>query len=119
MKTSVYTFVAWDERAMAAGADCAARSRQTALIPQREERGLGGDNVIDLNAWRAAEPEEFTAPAEDELDRGAGEPKESWPDLPAPRARRDHCRTLMAAELLSTLAVAVAALAIILRMLAF
>ena len=56
MKTVHYTFTTWNESAMASGFDGAGTARQAALIrePQRKARTLGGDNVIDLTAWRAA-----------------------------------------------------------------
>ena len=122
MKTAHYTFTTWNERAMASGFDGAgAAGRQGALVrePQRPARPVGGDNVIDLTAWRAANlamPEEEPEELEwDGGDDGEGEPELH---LPAPRPRKSR-RAALVAELGSTASVVVVTLAIILRVLAF
>lgn len=117
MKTAYYTFTTWDDNAMAAGFDGAASSRQTAMErqPEGRVRHTGGDNVIDLSAWRAAEPDEL----QDELDWDDVEGDEPEPVLPPARPRRDHRRAMVAAELLSTLCVAAVAVVLIVRVLTF
>ena len=126
MKTAHYTFTTWNERAMASGFDGAGTAgRQAALVrePQQPARPVGGDNVIDLTAWRAANlamPEE--EPEELEWDGGddGGDGGEAEPELllPAPRLRKSR-RAALVAELVSTASVVVVTLAIILRVLAF
>ena len=117
MKTACYTFTTWNSGAMAAGFDGAALVRQ----PQRSAAPRT-DNVIDLAAWRAANPE--LTPREEEQDWAAlpyGEPEEpEEPELsiPAPRPRKSR-RAAVLTELISTASVAAAALAIILRVVAF
>lgn len=111
MKTACYTFTTWNSGAMAAGFDGAALVRQ----PQRSAAPRT-DNVIDLAAWRAANPE--LTPREEEQDWAAlpdGEPELS---IPAPRPRKSR-RAAVLTELISTAGVAAAALAIILRVVAF
>lgn len=121
MKTTYRTFTAWDGDAMAAGfSGTAGGERHPAMTcrPGSRVRRAEEDKVIDLNAWKAANPgllqEEAGAP-----DWDGGEPDEPELVLPAPRARRDHRRAMCAAELAATLAVAGAALALALRVLMF
>lgn len=114
MKTACYTFTTWNSGAMAAGFDGAALVRQ----PQRSAAPRR-DNVIDLAAWRAANPE--LTPREEEQDWAAlpyGEPEEPELSIPAPRPRKSR-RAAVLTELISTAGVAAAALAIILRVVAF
>lgn len=122
MKTAHYTFTTWSESAMASGFDGAGASRQAALIrePERKARTLGGDNVIDLTAWRAAN---LMMPEEEEDESGwSGEEyeEEAEPELyiPAPRPRKSR-RAAFLAELTATVSVAAAALAVILWVVAF
>ena len=125
MKTTYYTLTTWDDGAMAAGFDRAAGGecqQATVCQPEKRTRPVGGDNVIDLNAWRCANPELCWKETVDEPYWGDGEPEEpKEPELvlPAPRGRRDHRRAMCAAELAATLAVAAAALALMLRVLMF
>ena len=127
MKTAHYTFTTWNESAMASGFGGAGAIQQSSLILEREAprkaRSLGGDNVIDLAAWRAANlvetAEEFETP--DWAEEGEEwEEREAEPELaiPAPRPRKSR-RTAVLSELISTAGVAAAALAIILRVVAF
>ena len=114
MKTACYTFTTWNSGAMAAGFDGAALVRQ----PQRSAAPRT-DNVIDLAAWRAANPE--LTPREEGQDWAAlpyGEPEEPELSIPAPRPRKSR-RAAVLTELISTASVAAAALAIILRVVAF
>ncbi len=114
MKTACYTFTTWNSGAMAAGFDGAALVRQ----PQRNAAPRA-DNVIDLAAWRAANPE--LTHQEEEQDWAAptyGEPEEPELSIPAPRPRKSR-RAAVLTELISTASVAAAALAIILRVVAF
>ena len=120
MKTAHYTFTTWNERAMASGFDGAgAAGRQGALVrePQRPARPLGRDNVIDLTAWRAANLDEALGEPE-ELDGEYGGDEWEEPELPAPRPRRSR-RSMLTAELVSTLSVVAAATALIVRVLTF
>lgn len=120
MKTAHYTFTTWNESAMASGFDGAGRVHQTALVrePQRKAKALGGDNVIDLTAWRAANLLEDGEELPEELDWSGGE--QEGPELysPAPRPRKSR-RAAVAAELAATVSVAVAALAVVLWVLVF
>lgn len=122
MKTVHYTFTTWNERAMASGFDGAAAVHQAALIPQRPQkaRTLGGDYIIDLTAWRAAnllEDEEEPLEELDWADAGYEEREEPELYIPAPRPRKSR-RAAVAAELIATVGVVAAALAVILGMLA-
>lgn len=121
MKTVHYTFTTWNERAMASGFDGAAAVHQAALIPQRPQkvRTLGGDNIIDLSAWRAANLLEEDDPLEewDWADEGYEEREEPELYVPASRPRKSR-RAAVAAELIATVGVVAAALAVILGMLA-
>ena len=115
MKTAHYTFTTWNAGAMAAGFDGGAAPVRR---PTRRT-APGTDNVIDLNAWRAANPE--LTPREEEQDWAAptyGEPEEAELSIPAPRPRKSR-RAAVLTELISTASVAAAALAIILRVVAF
>lgn len=116
MKTAHYTFTTY-ESAMASGFGGGA-VHQSALI--REPERKGGDNVIDLTAWRAAN---LVMPEEEEDGSGwSGEEYEEGAEpelcIPAPRPRKSR-RAAILAELASTVSVAAAALAVILRVLAF
>lgn len=125
MKTAYYTFTTWNGGSMAAGFDSAVDGpRQSVMTRQPEGRSdvPGGGKVIDLNAWRAANLDEF--PPEPDGPGGesggpeweAGTPDE--PYSPAPRVRRSH-RAMLTAELISTLCVAAVAVALIVRVLTF
>lgn len=121
MKTAYYTFTIWKDNAMAAGYDGAPSSRQTAMVRQseRQARPGGRDNVIDLNAWRATEPDELRAEPQTEPEWD-GEAREE-PELisAAARPRRDHRRAMVTAELVSTLCVAAVTVVLIVRVLTF
>ena len=113
MKTAYYTFAAWEDNVQTAGSGGTPKPRRKLTVSRPVERADG--NVIDLNAWKAANPALSGPEPEEERTgrlREQGEP-------PAPRRRRDHRRALFAAELLSTLAVAGAAAALMLRALLF
>lgn len=116
MKTAYYTFTIWKDNAMAAGYDGAPSSRQTAMVRQseRQARPGGRDNVVDLNAWRAAGPDGLRE--EPEWD-DEGQAAELIP--PAARPRRDHRRAMVTAELVSTLCVAAVTVVLIVRVLTF
>ena len=106
--------------------------RQVTWIRQPERcapvRG-GGNNVIDLAAWkaeRALEPEQDTLEGAGWLDEGPEETLELLCEEdeaaapPVRRARRDHTRCgWLRGELAATLSVAGAAAALVLRVLAF
>lgn len=115
MNTAYYTFTTWNDGAMAAGFDGGA-----SMVRQPPRKAApAGDNVIDLNAWRAAN---LATPEEDQEERDwAGEDRGEEEELrlsPAPRPRRSR-RAAFLAELASTLSVAAAALVLIVRVLAF
>lgn len=123
MKTAHYTFTTWNESAMASGFGGGAPVRQAALVrePRRKARTLGGDNVIDLTAWRAAkelEPEEEPLDEADWAGAAYGESEEPELYIPAPRPRKSR-RAAFLAELTATVGVAAAALAVILLVVAF
>ena len=125
MKTVHYTFITWNNRALAAGFDSglgedhgSALIRRTAGSPDAQREG----KVVDLNVWQqAANQDESPEEAEDLLWE-SGEPV--WEaelveePLPAPRSRRSE-RAMLAAELVSTLSVVAAAVALIVRVLTF
>ena len=116
MKSAYYTFTAWDEGQLAAGFGGGLdNSRQAVILrqPAQKARSLGGDNVIDLAAWRAANQGQWDEPSQ-EYEAAVPEL-----DIPAPRARRSHRRARLYSELASTLAVAGVALALLVRVLAF
>lgn len=120
MNTAYYTFTTWNEGTMAAGFDGAAGGgRQAAMVrqPGGKARALGGDNVIDLTAWRAANLETC---GEEGTDGAAWSEEEGAEELsvPAPRPRKSR-RAAFMAEMASTVSVAAAALAVILRVVAF
>lgn len=117
MKTAHYIFTTWNDSAMAAGfGGTVGGGRQAAAI-RRSGRPLGGDNVIDLAAWRTASLEEPRDGA-DELDWEAGAPDGPELAVPAPRPRRSH-RAMYIAELAATLGVAGFMAAMIVRVLLF
>lgn len=112
MKSAYYTFTAWNENQMAAGFGSGLDSgRQAAIIrqPAQNARPTGGDNVIDLAAWRAANQELWDEPRQEEPEL----------EIPAPRMRRSHSRARLYSEFASILAVAGVALALMVRMLVF
>lgn len=108
METTYYTLnareviVSGQAVAQAAGAP----ARQLVCLRRsagQEDRAARPDNVIDLAAWKAGREEEARLEAEwyDGVDAALTEPA-----APAPRARRDHRRTvLVGGELLATLSV--------------
>lgn len=120
MKTTYYTYTTWDSGALAAGFDGGAE--RAALVCQ--SRSAGGDNVVDFNAWRAARlaeelrKEETVQEADCAWEEEPAQPEELEPVQPRPR-RDHHSRALFTAELLSTLAVAGAAAALMVRVLLF
>lgn len=118
MKTSYYTFTTWNDGAMAAGFDSSLREgRQTAVSAQTGGTAQGGGKVIDLTTWRAANLDEALGEPE-ELDGEYGGDEWEEPELPAPRPRRSR-RSMLTAELVSTLSVVAAATALIVRVLTF
>lgn len=130
MKTDYYTLITQDalssmgkELEKAAGEE-----RQTVWVRQPEQRPQarrGGNNVIDLAAWKAQRELEALEQA-DEAEGSWDEADDlEWlletvetPAVPARRPRRAH-PTLPLRELAATLSVAGAAAALVLHILAF
>lgn len=119
MNTVYRTFTSWSNSALAAGFERAADELRQPR--QKQSRALGGDNVIDLTAWREANLEEFQAQPDWEDDVPELEPEErpqiSWVEAPR-RERRNH-RARYLGELISTVSVVAAAAVLILRVLTF
>ena len=111
MNTAYNTLTTWSGGAMAAGFDGTADAGRRSALVRQGGRARGGDNVIDLTAWRAANLE---ACGEESADGTAAEEL----SMPAPRPRKSR-RAAFWAELASTVSVAAAALAIILRVAVF
>ena len=124
MKTSYYTFTTWNEGAMASGFDGAAvETRQCLMVrePEQKGRSLGGDNVIDLTAWRATNPLEQAQDEPECADLDWSEEALEEPELvqePVRRARRNH-DVAFAAELAATLSVVAAAVMLMIRIVLF
>ena len=117
MNTAYNTLTTWSGGAMAAGfGGSAGDICQTAVVRQ-SGRARGGDNVIDLTAWRAANLEAW-ADGEAYAAAEGAEAEEPELSVPAPRPRKSR-RAALLAEAASTVCVAAAALAIILRVVAF
>lgn len=115
MNTAYYTFTSWTDGKLAAGFGGGLDgTRRTAITKERSRgaRPTGGDNVIDLSAWRAANLSAF----EEEPDRAGEELPE--PDIPAPRPWKSQ-RAALVAELISTASVALVALVVIVQVLTF
>ena len=88
MKNAYDTFATWNDGAMAAGFDGDRPPRQTvtARRPESRTRSAGGNKVIDLNAWRAANLAMLEKEALDEAEwAGAGGSR-----LPAPQEPPGH-----------------------------
>lgn len=121
MKTTYYTYTTWEE-AMASGfGSGAAGSRPGTLVrePEQKVRRADAGKVIDLNAWRAANLDQFREESADEPEWIGEAPDEAELVPPAPRPRRNHRRALVATELASTLAVVGTTAALMLRVLLF
>ncbi|MCI8840140.1 MAG: hypothetical protein HFF25_06720 [Oscillospiraceae bacterium] len=117
MNTAYYTLSTWGGGAMAAGFDGTADAGRRSALVRQGGRARGGDNVIDLNAWRAANLEAW-ADGEAYAAAEGAEAEEPELSVPAPRPRKSR-RAALLAEAASTVCVAAAALAIILRVVAF
>lgn len=117
MNTAYYTLSTWGGGAMAAGFDGTADAGRARPAAPRRSGARGGDNVIDLNAWRAANLEAW-ADGEAYAAAEGAEAEEPELSVPAPRPRKSR-RAALLAEAASTVCVAAAALAIILRVVAF
>lgn len=132
MKTDYYMLITRDALSMDGGLEKAAgEERQAVWVRQPEQRPQttrGGNNVIDLAAWKAKRELEALEQADwagevwdeawdeaDELDWLLE--TEVTPAVPARRPRREH-PTLPLLELAATLSVAGAAAALVLHVLA-
>ena len=127
MKTDLYMLTTRDALSMGGGLGKAAgEERQTVWVrqppEQRPQAKRGGNNVIDLAAWKARRELEALEQAEgawDEADELEWLPETvEAPAVPARRPRRAH-PTLPLRELAATLSVAGAAAALVLHVLAF
>ena len=119
MKSVTYTFTTWDDGERAAGFDGALDSRrQVVMVRQsgRQGRTPGGDNVIDLTAWRAANQELWEEQSELEPEYNL---EETEPEAPARRARSRRRRAHVDPELLAILSVVGVLAALMVRVLAF
>lgn len=128
MKTAYYMFATQDTVSLNGGLEKAAgEERQALWVRQPEQRSQvrrGGDNVVDLAAWKAQKEQEALEQAgwtdeeetEDELDWQLE--LDETPAVPVRRPRREH-PTLLRGELAATLTVVGATAAMVLRFLAF
>lgn len=119
MKSVTYTFITWDGGRRAAGFDGELGSgRQAVMVRQsgRQGRTPGGDNVIDLAAWRAANQELWEEQAELEPEYAA---EEAEGPAPACRVRNRRRRAHVDPELLAILSVVGVLAALVIRVLAF
>lgn len=115
MKSVYYTFTTWGDGQQAAGFDGSLDGgRQAAMVrrPNQKARALGGDNVIDLDAWRAANRELWDEP-------GEYTPEEAQTAPPARRARRSHRGAYVDPELFAILGVVGVLAALMVRVLMF
>lgn len=114
MKSVYYTFTTWNDGERAAGFG---GGRQAVMVrqPAPKARQAGGDNVIDLSAWRPAGEESWDEP--EELDRECA-PEGAGPESSARRVRRSHSARVYW-ELASILGVAGVLVALLVRVLAF
>lgn len=115
MKSVYYTFTTWGDGERAAGFD---GGHQAAIVrqPVRKDRATGGDNVIDLAAWRAANRELWEERPEADWEYAAEEAERS---APAPRARRSRRRVYIDPELAAIVGVVGVLTALMLRVLIF
>ena len=119
MKSVTYTFTTWDDGRRAAGFDGELNSgRQAVMVrqPEQKTRPLGGDNVVDLAAWRAANQELWEEQAELEPEYAVEETVRS---APARRVRNRRRRAYVDPELVATLGVIGVLAALIIRVLMF
>lgn len=114
MKSAYYTFTTWNEGQQAAGFS---GGQQAAIVrqPVQKARALGGDNVIDLAAWRAANRELWDEPEAD----GEYAVEEAELEAPVRRVRRSHRRVYIDPELVAILSVVGVLAALVARVLAF
>ncbi|MDE6282000.1 MAG: hypothetical protein K2M15_09520 [Oscillospiraceae bacterium] len=119
MKSVTYTFITWNGGQRAAGFDGALDSgRQVVMVRQsgRQGRTPGGNNVIDLTAWRAATQELWEEQSELEPEYNL---EEAGPETPVRRARSRRWRAHVDPELLAILSVVGVLAALVVRVLAF
>lgn len=126
MKTDYYTLITRDALPADGGLEKAAGGERQAVWVRRPEQRpqarRGGNNVVDLAAWKARRELEALEQAEGAWDEADDlewllETVET-PAVPARRPRRAH-PTLPLRELAATLSVAGAAAALVLHVLAF
>lgn len=127
MKTAYYTLTTQDALSLGESLERASgEERQTIWIrqPAQTPAPRGGNNVIDLAAWKAAREQEALEEAAWQ-DAWCDEDEPDWlletdeaPAAPVRRPRREH-PALLRGELAATLSVIGATAALVLRFLAF
>lgn len=128
MKTAYYMLTTQDTVSLGGSLEKAAgEEHQAVWVRQPEQRTQvrrGGDNVVDLAAWKAQKEQEALEQA-GWTDEDEAESELDWlldlnetPAVPARRPRREH-PTLLRSELAATLSVVGATAAMILQFLAF
>lgn len=118
MKNAYDTFITWNEGGLAAGFGGgmdSGRRAATVRQPARKAQEPGGDNVIDLTAWRPAGQELWEGQSELGPEYAVEGPEE---EQPARRARRGRAAYLDP-ELLATLSVIGVLAALMVRILMF
>ena len=119
MKSAYDTFTTWHGCEQAAGfAGSLDSGRQAAVVrgSSQKAQALGGDNVIDLAAWRAANRELWDEPGEPAQKRV---PEEAAPELPVRRARRSRRSAYIDPELFAILGVVGVVAVLVIRVLLF
>lgn len=124
METINYTLTARGIVAEGELEQVAGGARRVMLVRSKKSEGrqVGGDNVIDLAAWKAhreevrwlqTDGEEAAWKADDQL-----EPDEVLDTAPSRRERRTHT-ALLTGEILATLSVIAVAAALVMRIILF
>ncbi|MBD5084256.1 MAG: hypothetical protein HDT33_04120 [Clostridiales bacterium] len=120
MKSVTYTFTTWDDSQRAAGFDGELDSGRQAVMVRKSGvrpcRMPGGDNVIDLAAWRAANQELWEEQSELEPEYAV---EEAEPEAPARRVRSRRRRVYIDPELAFIVGVVGVLAALLIRVLAF
>ena len=120
MKSAYYTFTTWSDSQKAAGFDGSPDSgRQSMMVRQPDVQPYwmpGGNNVIDLAAWRAANRELWEEQSELDPEYAL---EEAERPAPARRTRRGRRRAYVDPELFAILGVVGVLAALMIRVLLF